>query len=323
MNEAHGSGGWLNLLIEFGTTYLIPVMIGVFIGSIFLRGLVYYTIKREFWFSKEFEKRVNKFLSTKESSDHISFFVITKLLLEKTFYESFIMRSIMKRRRIDHIDGPVDRAFLIQHGSAWLVRDTLNQIRFLKWGNEHPKFLEISKSVYKNNACFNRLFGVLPISGLNDVLNILPGMFIIGGIFGTFLGIMKALPELSTMDVTNAEATKVVMDDFLIKISFSMSSSIIGIILSVTATIFNSLASPDKVFLHAVEKYELVLSNLWHRCDSNVSPAGKIDFDEHKDSFEALAEQSVRKELASMGSRFGDLEDDLDYGNEPKKSDAA
>jgi len=306
---------FVDALIAFSSDYLTGFMVLVFFGGIAFRGLVYFTIKREYWFTREFEKRLNAFLSSPESAGIHSFFMSTKRLMEKTYYEIFKMRSIMKRRKMDHIADPMDRAFLIQHGSAWLVRDTLKQTRYLKWNNEHPKFLEISKSVFKNNPCFNKVFGIIPITGINDILNILPGLFIVGGIFGTFLGITKALPELQAMDITNPEATKEVMKEFLARIAFAMHTSIVGIMLSVAMTLINAILSPEKVFAHTVEKFEMALSNLWQRCDSNELPGGVKDFDEHKDSLEALAEMEVRKELNSKGGRFGDLESDLDYGN--------
>ncbi len=67
----------------------------------------------------------------------------------------------------------------------------------------------------------------------------MPSIFIVGGIFGTFLGIMKALPELTAMDITNAEASKLVIDVFLIKISFAL-STILGIVLSIVMSFMNT-----------------------------------------------------------------------------------
>jgi hypothetical protein len=291
--------GFVDGLVLFATDSLLPCMGIIFVSGIFLRTLIFYTVKREDWFAREFEKRVHAFVDNDNDKEGHSFFMLVKKLLEKTYYESFEVRAIMKRRKPDYVMSLGDRLFLVQHGSAWLVKDALKHIKYLKHSNHRPKLLEISKSVFQNNPCFNRVFGIIPGSKFNDILNILPGMFIIGGIFGTFLGIMKALPELGGMDLTNVEQTKMVMDGFLLKISFSMSTSIIGIVLSVAMSIFNTVLSPEKLFIDIVERFETNLDHLWNVSSSNSIPKTMGPFDEHADPIEALAAESLNKELST------------------------
>ncbi len=283
-------------LVYLATDLLLPTMVIVFFSALILRSLIYFTITREEWFAKEFEKRVHQFL-LKHSKSDISFYITMKLLLERTYYELFEVRAIMKRRNPDYIMSWSDRVFLVQHGCAILVKETLSQIKYLKHNSFQPKLLEISKFVFQRNPCFSRVFGVVPASLTNDILNILPGLFIVGGIFGTFLGIMKALPELSNMDLNNIEATKATMDQFLLKISFSMSTSIIGIIVSVLMTIVNTLLSPEKLFMEIVERYENSLDVVWNRSNTNDFDVSMEEFDEHKDPLIALAQNALRKEL--------------------------
>ncbi|MFK8137722.1 MAG: hypothetical protein AB8E15_05100 [Bdellovibrionales bacterium] len=304
----------VNLLVVFATDMLIPVMALAFLLGVALRFTITWTVRREMWFAKEFEKRVHAFLSSDEAKENKSFYINAKRLLEKTYYELFEVRAIMKRRNPDLVASLFDRMFMIQHGCAWLVRDTLKQIRFLKHGKGHPKLHEISKTVFQNNPCFTKLFGVVPGGKFNDILNILPGLFIVGGIFGTFLGIMKALPELSEMDLNDIDGTKLVMDTFLLKISFSMSTSIVGILLSVAMNFINTLFSPEKNFIAAVDKYENNLDNLWHQSETNTLPENINDFDEHKDPIEALAEQAIQREIENIKSKKSSR--DIQHGSE-------
>ena len=299
MVATEATSEFMDGIILFVKSTMVYAMIAGFFAAIGLRTLIYYTVKREKWFADEFEKRVAYFLEGDHNSGPHSFYVTVKRLLEKTFYELFEIRGIMKRRRLDYITDPTDRLFLIQHGSAHLVRDTLRQVRFLRYGNDKPDLLAISKAVFQENACFNKVFGVLPVGLFNDVLNVAPGLFIIFGIFGTFLGIMQGLKGLGGMDLTDVEATKIVMDTFLIKISFSMETSAVGILLSVVSTIFNTVVSPEKLFYKTVSKYERCIDTLWHRCENNILPEQMVHFDEHRDPVEALAEISVTKQLAS------------------------
>lgn len=291
----------VDAIVVFATEILPIAMIAAFVIGATMRVLIYYTIKQEQWFSKEFYKRVINFLDRHKNNKDMSFYVTAKMLLEKTYYELFEIRAIMARRKHDHVVSIFDRLFLIQTGTARLVKDTLRQIKYLKHDDRNPKILEISKHVYQNNPCFNRVFGKFSVSLFNDVLNIIPGILIIGGIFGTFLGIMKALPELQGMDLNDIDGTKQVMDGFLLKISYAMSTSILGIMLSVTMMFFNTLLSADKMFLSVVGHFETSLSAIWNMCSNNALPEDIPDFDEHRDPIEALAEQAVEKQIHKSG----------------------
>ena len=286
-------------IVLIATDRLIPWMMIMFVFALCIRSLIFFMITRELWFTNEFYKRVHRFVDENRKVDNLSFYIIVKKILERTFYELFEVRAIMKRRKLDAITPISDRIFLIQHGSARLVNDTLTQVRHLKHEREHPKLHQITKSVFENNPSFKKIFGIIPTTTINDFLNILPGIFIIGGIFGTFLGIMKALPELGGMDLSDVEGSKTIMDDFLLKISFSMTTSIVGIMLSVLLNIFNTFSSPEKTFINIVNRFENSLDILWNLSSHNNIPEDIEDFDEHRDPIEALAEKSVGKELGA------------------------
>lgn len=292
----------INSFIGFLThdlaVYLLPLMLFSFFVAIALRFLVHYTVTREFWFSKEFYKRVHEYLDEKEDTEsYHSFYVGMKKNLEKTYYELFVVRAYMKRRNPDVVMDLSDRLFLIQEGSARLVKETLRQVKHLRYQKERPRFIEITKNVFDNNPCFKKIAGILPVQATHDVLNILPGIFIVGGIFGTFLGIMAALPELGGMKLEDVEGAKQIMDTFLTQISFSMSTSIIGIILSVCMTFLNTLFDPEKVFIKTVNKFENTMELLWDSCETNTLPHDIKDFDEFRDPVEALAEDAVENQI--------------------------
>lgn len=292
--------GIIDGLIAFATDLLIPFMCLLFVGSVAMRILVSYTVRRQEWFAKEFQKRVDQLVESDDfKNKSYSFYKVTKKILEKTYYELFEVRSFMKRRNPDFIMAFSDRVFMIQQGVAWFVRDILKQLKFLPYEKQsHPKIFEISKSTFQRNPCFNKVFGILPAATATELLGMLPGIFIVLGILGTFLGIMKALPDLGNMDLADIEGTKLVMDQFLLKISFSMSTSLMGIILSVSMGFINAFFSPNKAFVDAVERMEVSLYTLWNISgDNDLDSRGLRDFDEHKDPMEALAEQAIEKQV--------------------------
>ena len=204
----------------------------------------------------------------------------------------------MKRRKPDFIMTFADRVFLIKQGAAVMVDDFLKQLKHVRYNEaNHPRLLSMTKKILSKNPCFSKIFGIIPGSQLNEIVNILPGIFIVLGVFGTFLGIMRALPDLGNMDLADIEASKMVMDQFLIKISFSMSTSLIGIALSVVLSLFNTALSPEKIFISAVDRMETALDAIWHLSDNNDIPTTLSEFDENRHPEEVLAEKSVSEEL--------------------------
>ncbi len=290
-------------VLNIAISVLLPAMtLGFVVGGAF-RVLSWYTVSRHDWFASEFEKRVSKYLDSEVpgQAKRQSFYVLTKILLERTYYEVFELRDRLMRRRKDRVSSLVDRVFLVKPGCAWVVKDMLKQLKFLKWNEIAPSLHTVTKTTFSQNPHFNKIFGIFPISGFHDLSNILPSLFVIGGIFGTFLGIVKGLPSLGKMNLQDMALTKQVMDQFLFEISFAMNSSIIGIMFSVCMTITNSMFNPERVYERVVDRIEASLELLWHRCDSNDYPHSLAQFDEHRDPAEALAEATVNEGLAHEG----------------------
>jgi hypothetical protein len=241
--------------------------------------MVYYTVKRHEWFALEFEKRVSRFMEAEKpgQTKGVSFYALTKRILERTYYESFEVRDRKKLRTSDPIMSWSDRVFLVKQGCAWLVKNILKQLKFLKWTTDNPKMINITKSTFQHNPCFNRVFGVLPVSSLNDVVGIFPGLFVVAGILGTFIGISKGLPALGGMSISDLDNTKNIMDRFLNEIAFAMHSSIFGISFSLVMHLWNTVFSPERVYTAMIDSFEASLDLLWYRSDNNEFPKDDKD----------------------------------------------
>jgi hypothetical protein len=269
----------LDPISKFVTDYLLGVtselimplmVIGFFVG-ITARFFLWLIARSEFNFAKEFYMRVYTHFQVVDAPKVASFHRLTRILMVKTFTECFETKLKGRRRNMDYIQGLFERLFLIEDGMKRLIEDTLKQTRYLKKDNSYndEKLLDVSRHVFENNPFFNRLMGVFSVSLLNDVLNILPSLFIIGGIFGTFLGISKSLPDLGNMDLNNAEETKRIMDLFLLKISQSMIKSIIGIGASVTTSLINTMLSIEGTHYNTVNKFASALEHVWNETTTN------------------------------------------------------
>jgi uncharacterized membrane protein len=160
-----------------------------------------------------------------------SFYIMARRFLAKTYFESFELRAKYKRRSEDHVMTIGDRVFMIQDGIVRLIDDFLKHVKYQRKDPSH-------------NPVFNR-------------------------IFGTFLGIMKALPELTAMDITDAIASKAVIDSFLIKFSFPLSTSILGIILSIAMSFLNTLLSPESTYVEMIDSFKAAAEILWNKFEDN------------------------------------------------------
>ncbi len=282
-------------LIRNFINYLPYAMAMVFVLAAIARWTIYYTVRRHDWFARQFEKRVHKHLETDAvlKSTGVSFYLMTKKLLERTYYETFAVRDRKSSENVDHIMSINDRIFLVKQGCAWLTKDLLKQIKYLKWSKETPKIQHITRATLNHNPCFNKLFGIFPIQGLNDLISMLPGLFVVAGILGTFLGIKGGLVQLGGMDITDVEGTKTIMDSFLHEIGFAMASSIVGISFSLSLHVFNTIFSPDRVYSALVDRFENSLDLIWYRSDNNFLPSDVVDFNENRDPSDALAEEAL------------------------------
>jgi len=290
----------LQNLIKYFINYLPYAMAAVFATAVFLRWAIYYTVRRHEWFARQFELRVYRFIDSdaNKTLEGASFFVLAKKLFEKTYYEAFAMRDRKAADRLDNVMSTQDRIFLVKQGCAWMVKDILKQLRYLKWSKETPKLSHITRATLQHNPVFNKLFGVIPMAALNDMITILPGLFVVAGILGTFLGIKGGLVQLGGMDMSDVEGTKAIMDGFLHEIAFAMASSVFGIAFSLTLHVYNTSFSPDRVYVSLVDRFEAAMDLLWYRSDNNVVPDDIGKFDENRDPVEALAEEALNLEIA-------------------------
>lgn len=265
----------MNHVIETTAHLMMPLLLFTFVAAVVVRALVYFTARAQFQFAREFEKRVRRHFADPKSEKIDSFYRLTKKSFQSTFYEIFELKKKHKRRNLDHITTVTDRLFLIEDGTARLISDTLRHVRYFKKDSFQPKMMDVTKTVFDNNPVFTKLLGLFPIGLVNEMLNILPGLFIIAGIFGTFLGVAKGLPELGGMDLSNIEETKKVMDLFLLQISQAMVKSIVGIALSVMMTLVNTVLSPEVMFYSLINRFSGSLELLWNETANN-----EVDRDE-------------------------------------------
>ncbi len=273
----------MSLAHQFNTmaNYIVPIMFAVFVVAVLMRLSLFWVIRAKMRFAREFAVRLHFYLravAQGEAPRVGSFSRLIRALLEKTYLECFEINDRYKLRSLDKVETLADRLFMLHAALQRFVEDLVVHLGYLKKSVERSgraDFQDIIRSSFDTNPYFSRVFGVLPISTMNELLATLPGLFLVLGIFGTFLGISAGLPELGNMDLTNIENTKKVMDGFLVHISAAMFKSIVGIALSASMGVLNTLLAVETTYYTAVTRLSDSLSLAWQETDINerVAPS--------------------------------------------------
>ncbi len=138
-----------------------------------------------------------------------------------------------------------------------------------------PDFKEFANRILHQDPKWNYILRVIPVETLQRFVTILPGLFIIGGIFGTFIGITMALPMIATIDLSHLDEATPILNNFVASIAFSMHTSIIGIIFSVVTTLINTLFPIDSIRSQSKEKLAQTLEYIRTCIDSDNLSTGE------------------------------------------------
>jgi hypothetical protein len=141
-----------------------------------------------------------------------------------------------------------------------------------------PNFGQLTERVMNEDDNWSKLFGFMPIDGVTRILDVLPTIFIVLGVFGTFIGISMALPEIAAIDFSNLEASGDTLSQFVLKVTFAMKTSIAGIFFSIILTFLNTLFPIEATRESTFDKVENVMQVLWYHVqkDSNKKKSEEL-----------------------------------------------
>ena len=276
----------INKLLAFSNEYLIPVMCVAFTIGLLAKFSLWFLKRSQLIYAKQIEKKIYMYLIDKEKTSFEietskgEFHSLIGSLMNTAHLELYEIKIQKMRRKLDYVTSLTDRLFLLIEGSHRLIKDVMMQARYFDQSQDRPDFDEMTAYAVKTNPSYNRLFGIFTNRSLNSLLTLLPGLFVIGGIFGTFVGIMMGLPELTNMDLSDPAMTKKTMDAFLNNIAYSMNTSLVGIVLCVCMNIFNSIFDADDLEDEFSEKLKSCLALTWREVLTNkkkkqLTPVGE------------------------------------------------
>jgi hypothetical protein len=126
-----------------------------------------------------------------------------------------------------------------------------------------PNYNELTERILEKDENWTKLFGFIPIAPISRLNDVLPGIFVVFGIFGTFIGISMALPEIANIDFNNLDKSGEVLTRFVLSVTFAMKTSIAGILFSLIMTMLNTLAPVRGLRNKTFKKLSNCFENIW------------------------------------------------------------
>lgn len=155
-----------------------------------------------------------------------------------------------------------------------------------------PNFSELTYKILDQDKQWNSVVG-MPFDVLSRMLDVLPGLFVVGGILGTFIGVAHGLPKIAQIDLNKINESTPVLTQFVESVALSMQASIAGIVYMIMMTVLNTLFPIHASRIEVEKNLERCFEIIWHRIHGN-----KMSF---SDTEIVKLLQGIHQELKSRG----------------------
>jgi len=259
----------VDLLLNFLANFMIECMGLLLLGALAFRWLAYKSCKYDHvyfsTFTKEMERSLEEDKLEQDKSEDVDQYMgdLTDRVSAKLPVRGFRFFVKKKKQKEDHRVGKILSVDDYTRGKGNIINGILGESGAFK-AKFPPDYNELTTRILGHDENWNKLFGIIPIEGLSRFIDILPGLFIVLGILGTFVGISLALPEIASIDFNNLEASGEVLSKFVTNITFAMSTSIVGIVFSLVMTLLNTLYPIKGVRDIIFDKVSNTIELLWY-----------------------------------------------------------
>ncbi|GMR20595.1 MAG: hypothetical protein BMS9Abin36_1191 [Gammaproteobacteria bacterium] len=255
----------MEFLMIASSKYLIDTMLVILIIALGLRFLSHRASKDDqlyySTFTREIEKRVERDDIGKIGIDDIEEYVEDLLDEVATNLPSRSVR-VMKSDK-DKSSRKIRSVRDYAGGSQSLIHSLKSETNAFK-AKQKPSFEQLADRVMGKDDHWVNLHGLFPIDSVIRMIDVLPGIFIVIGIFGTFVGITNALPQIAEIDFNNISNSSSVLSLFVKDVSFAMRTSIAGIVFSLIISLLNTLFPISTIRNSIARGLEDSLEYLWY-----------------------------------------------------------
>lgn len=264
----------IEYLLEHFGIYLIEIMSFMLITALVFRWISYRHSKKDEVYFSHFTRELNATIEEDKAkgtkSQDMDLYLnnilgrVHQKLPERNLRKDLKHRGERKKR-----NGEISLKEYLGSKHA-MIASIQNESNVFS-SNVPPDFSQLTERVMNEDEHWSKIFGFVPIDGISRTLDILPTLFIILGVFGTFIGISLALPQIARIDFSNLETSGQTLTDFVINVTFAMKTSIAGIFYSITLTLLNTIFPIDATREQTFEKVETSLQTLWYHLHTEQS----------------------------------------------------
>tara|TARA_Y100000590_G_C15748903_1_gene1023300 strand:+ start:39841 stop:40767 length:927 start_codon:yes stop_codon:yes gene_type:complete len=261
------------MVFDFFSNYLIEFMGSMLIIGLGFRWASWRSSKREDAYFTGFTSEIEKTILLQKDLTHEQVEDVDKYLAEllETVSEKLPTRSLRNKSQSKSNQKTAEK---MGAQNVVSLREYVkgDQSLFLGIKNESasfkskfpPNFNELTDRILEKDDNWNKLLNFFPIGPISRLIDILPGLFVVFGIFGTFIGISMALPKIAEMDFNNLEASGAILTQFVLSVTYAMKTSIAGILFSVVMTLLNTIAPVTGMRNRTYKKISNCFENIWH-----------------------------------------------------------
>jgi hypothetical protein len=257
----------MELLMVISSAYLIKIMFVILVVALIFRAMAHRASKSDqlyySTFSREIEKRVEKDDIAKITLHDIEGYI--ESLLDDVA-ASLPSRGVRIKKSKKAPEDSASRKVSVREyasGNQSLIHSLKSETNAFK-AKQSPNFEQLTNRVMAKDTHWLNLYGLFPIDSVTRMIDVLPGIFIIIGIFGTFIGITSALPQIAAIDFNNISHSSGVLSLFVKDVSFAMRTSIAGIGFSLIISLLNTLYPIGSIRDKISRELEDSLEYLWY-----------------------------------------------------------
>ena len=265
-------------LLYYSGTYLIEFMAASLAVCLVLRMVAYYSNKRNDGYFSTLSREIN-ILIEKDKEEK------TQVSDVETYLNHFLSRvsdklpnrslRFKKQSKLPSTNGKMISIDGYLSGRENFVNILKSESGIFKLETP-PNFSELTHRILDQDQNWSTILKKLPIDGISRIIDIMPGLFVVFGVFGTFVGISMALPEIANIDFNNIESSGEILAAFVTKTAYAMETSLAGIVFSVIMTVMNSLFPIKDVRHRIIKKVETSLQTLWYHVHFSAKNDDKL-----------------------------------------------
>lgn len=297
---------FIDLVLDFFSNYLIEFMGALLVVGLFFRFGAYRRSKSDnayySSFTRELELNVERDKEEKKAVEDVDHYLADVLgrVGKKLPERSLRFGGGAKEAEKENEDGKKVLSLRdYVSGKQGLIINIQSEASVFK-NQTQPNFTELTHRILSQDPNWTKVLKHFSIDGVTRMIDILPGLFIVFGVFGTFIGISMALPEIANIDFNDLDKSADTLMKFVLNVTYAMKTSIAGIFFSLILTVLNTLFPIKETRYRVFKKVETSLQMLWYHIHSSNA----------KDINQDQVFSKLLGVLESLEKRLGQLEKD-------------